>query len=79
MIEGTILKNGSLRILLEGTDEIDEQVLKQLDGATCRLVTENFSLGKKNIAGCLMIQVERETPSEEVVETAVEEPAQTEE
>jgi hypothetical protein len=58
MIDATILKNGKLKLILSGGDDIDGQVLKLLNGATCRLVADNYKLGDKNLAGCLMIEVE---------------------
>lgn len=60
MINGTTLKNGTLRVILTGSDSIDEQVLKQLDGATCRFVTENLKLVDKNLSGALIIELQKD-------------------
>lgn len=59
MITGTTLKNGSLRVILTGSDSIDEAVLKQLEGATCKFVTENLKLVDKNLTGALIIEVQK--------------------
>jgi hypothetical protein len=59
MITGTTLKNGTLKLILTGSDEIDQAVLKQLNGATCRVITDNLRLGDKNIAGGLIIETEK--------------------
>lgn len=57
MIQGTIIKNGTLKLVLTSSDEIDLAVLKQLNGATCTLITDNLRLGDKNISGGLIIEV----------------------
>lgn len=57
MITGTILKNGTLKLIVTGSDEVDMAVLKQLNGATCTLITENLRLVDKNISGGLIIEV----------------------
>ena len=61
MITGTIIKNGVLRLILTGTDEIDTAALKQLNGAKCTLITENLRLGDKTISGGLLIEVQDKT------------------
>jgi len=38
MITGTILKNGTLKLVISGSDAFDEEILKQLDGATVKFV-----------------------------------------
>lgn len=70
MITGTIIKNGTLRVVITGSDEIDLAVLKQLNGATCTLITDNLRLGDKSISGGLIIEVNEkkdETRTREVV------------
>lgn len=71
MITGTILKNGSLKLIVTGSDEIDTAVLKQLNGATCTLITDNLRLGDKSISGGLIIEVNEKKdeprPTREVV------------
>ncbi len=57
MITGTILKNEILKLIVTGSDEIDLAVLKQLNGATCTLITDNLRLGDKSISGGLIIEV----------------------
>jgi hypothetical protein len=57
MIEGTIVKNGKIRLIITGTDSIDTEILKQLDGATCRLISENYKLGDKSISNGLLIEI----------------------
>jgi hypothetical protein len=56
-IQGTLIKNGSLRLILTGSDGIDEEALKQLDGATVRFVSENVKLFDKNLTGALILEV----------------------
>ena len=69
MITGTTLKNGSLRLILTGSDSIDEQVLKELDGATCRFVSDNLKLVDKNLTGALILMVEIEKEKRDDVES----------
>lgn len=57
MIHGTILKNGTLRLLLIGSDSVEEECLKQLDGATVKFVSDNLKLFDKNLAGALVLEV----------------------
>lgn len=57
MITGTTIKNGTLRLLLLGGDSIDEEILKQLDGATCKFVSDNLKLFDKNVSGALVLEV----------------------
>lgn len=59
MITGTIIKNGTLKLVLTGSDEIDVAVLKQLNGARRTLITDNLRLGDKNISGGLIIENEK--------------------
>lgn len=56
-IQGTLIKNGSLRLILTGSDGIDEEALKQLDGATVKFVSDNLKLFDKNLAGALVLEV----------------------
>ena len=56
MITGTILKNGDIKLVITGSDEIDIAVLKQLNGATCKVITDNLRIGDKSISGGLIIQ-----------------------
>lgn len=55
MIKGIIIKENGIQLILVGTDEIDEAVLKQLNGATCTLITENVRVHDKVISGGLLI------------------------
>jgi len=63
MIEGTTIKNGTLKLILTGTDEIDREILKKLNGATCKLVSDNFKVGDRSIAEGLLIELVT-TPTE---------------
>lgn len=56
MIHGTIIKNGTIKLVLTGTDEIDMAVLKQLDGATVSTITDNLRIGDKHISGGLILE-----------------------
>lgn len=56
MITGTIVKNGKLSIIITGGDDLDMAALKQLDGAVCRLITDNYKLGEKSISGGLILE-----------------------
>jgi len=55
MITGTIIKNGTTRLILSGSDEIDAAVLKQLNGATVTVITDNLRIGDHNISGGLIL------------------------
>lgn len=59
MITGTILKNGNVQLIITGSDEIDNAVLKQLNGAVCELISGNFKVGDKSITGGLLIKPEQ--------------------
>jgi hypothetical protein len=65
MIQGTILKNGVLRLLLTGSDSMDEDCLKQLDGATVKFVSENLKLFDKNLTGALVLEVTHKPKSDD--------------
>lgn len=58
MIQGTILKNGTLKLVISGSDNFDEEVLKQLDGATVRFVaaTDNMRLLERTLTGALILE-----------------------
>lgn len=60
MIVGTTIKNGTLKLILTGNDEIDHEVLKKLNGAKCTLVTDNLRVGDRSIAEGLLIEMELE-------------------
>lgn len=59
-IQGTAIKNRTLRLILTGSDTIDEEMLKQLEGATAHFVTENIRLVDKNLTGALILEVKQE-------------------
>lgn len=65
MITGTILKNGDIKLVITGSDEIDIAVLKQLNGATCKVITDNLRIGDKSISGGLIIQSTPTTSKED--------------
>lgn len=71
-IQGTTIKNGTLRLVLTGSDGIDEEVLKQLDGATVKFVSENLKLFEKNLTGALVLEVipkvKKDEPTRETAE-----------
>lgn len=60
MIEGTIIKNGDLKLVLTGTDEIDIAVLKQLNGMSCTLITDNLRVGDRSVTNGLIIELKKE-------------------
>ena len=64
MNHGTIIKNGTIKLVLTGTDEIDNAVLKQLQGATVSLITDNLRIGDKNISGGLILETEHKSKPE---------------
>ena len=70
MITGTILKNGNIKLILTGTDDIDTAILKALGNGHCKLITENFRLGDKIITGGLMIE---QIPEDKSVKSNVDE------
>lgn len=65
MITGTILKNGDIKLVITGSDEIDIAVLKQLNGATCKVIADNLRIGDKSISGGLIIQSTPTTSNKE--------------
>lgn len=69
MITGTIIKSGTLKLVITGSDEIDMAVLKQLNGATCTLVTDNLRLVDKNISGGLLIESNEKKEDDRRTET----------
>lgn len=68
-IQGTTIKNGTLRLILTGSDGIDEECLKQLDGATVKFVSENLKLFDKNLTGALVLEVLPKTKKDEQSDT----------
>jgi hypothetical protein len=66
MITGTIIKNGTIKLVLTGSDEIDAAVLKQLNGATVTVITDNLRIGDHNISGGLIITQENERKTKPV-------------
>jgi hypothetical protein len=70
MITGTVIKNGVIKIILTGSDDIDIAILKTLNGATCTVIADNFRLGDKSIAGGLIIQASVDTKQEVVTNAA---------
>lgn len=68
MIQGTIIKDISLKLVLTGTDDIDSAVLKQLNGASCTFITENLRLGDKVITGGIIISTHPKTSPENPLE-----------
>jgi hypothetical protein len=69
MIHGTILKNGTLRLILTGTDSVEDDCLKQLDGATVNFVSDNLKLLDKNLAGALVLEVLPKAKKDESTDT----------
>lgn len=61
MIEGIIVKNGTTKLIVVGSDSIDQEVLKSLNGATCKVIQDNYRLGDKLITGGLIIELEKST------------------
>jgi hypothetical protein len=62
-IQATIIKNGTTRLILTGTDGIDNEVLKQLDGATVKFVSDNLKIFDKNISGGLVLEMQLNIPT----------------
>jgi len=56
MIQGTILKNGKLRLILTGSDDMDLQALKQLNGSRVTFVEDNLKLFDKSLSGALILE-----------------------
>lgn len=59
MIQGTLIKGKTLKLLLSGSDSIDQESLKQLNGARAVFVNRHpFDMTE---TGCLVIEVENES------------------
>lgn len=56
MIQGTIIKNGKLRLILTGSDDMDLQALKQLNGSRVVFVEDNLKLFDKSLSGALILE-----------------------
>jgi hypothetical protein len=56
MITGITIKNGIIRLILTGSDEIDREVLKRLQGGKVTFVSENLRVGETLITGGLVIE-----------------------
>lgn len=57
MIDATIIKNGTIKLILTGSDNIDTECLKMLNGATCKLITDNLKVGDKSISNGLILEM----------------------
>lgn len=57
MIRGIAIKNGKLKLVLLGDDSIDKEMLKALDGATVRVIKDNFKVADQNIVDGLLIEL----------------------
>lgn len=71
MIHGTIIKNGTIKLVLTGSDEIDMAVLKQLHGATVSIITDNLRIGDKNISGGLILETEHKPKQDSEIDHGV--------
>lgn len=58
MIKGITVSNGKTRVILTAETDLDKEVLKLLDGATCKLVTENLRVFEQNVAEGIVIEVD---------------------
>lgn len=58
MITGITVKNGKLRIILVGEDEIDKAALKAMDGATVKAIKDNYRVGEMSIADGVVIEID---------------------
>lgn len=56
MIKGIGVSNGKIRLILVPGDDLDVEILKALDGATCKLVTDNVKVYDQNVATGLIIE-----------------------
>lgn len=61
MIRGIAIKNGKLKLVLIGDDSIDKEILKSLDGATVKLVKDNYKIGEQLVTDGLLIEIESPT------------------
>ena len=66
MIKGITISNGKLRLVLIPENDIDEATLKSIDGATCKLITENLRVFDQTVSKGIVIEAEiKETPSKQ--------------
>lgn len=58
MIKGTAVKNGKLRLVLTGEDDIDKAALKALDGATAKTIKDNLRIFDYTVAEGLVLEID---------------------
>lgn len=70
MIKGITISNGKLRLVLVGETDIDKAALKAIDGATCKLVTDNLRVFDQTVSEGIVIEAEfKEVPDRTVKKT----------
>lgn len=57
MITGTVIKNGTTKIVLHGTDALDEAALEQLNGAKCTFSSEGGRILDVNKSKILILEL----------------------
>ena len=63
MIRGITIANGKIRVVLVGETDIDKAVLKAIDGATCKIITDNLRVFDQTVSEGIVIEAEiKEVP-----------------
>lgn len=65
MIKGITVSNGKTRLILVPENDVDKEVLKILDGATCKLITDNVKVFDQNVTAGLLIESTTREPLRE--------------
>lgn len=58
MVKGTIVKNGKLRLILQGTDNLDKEALRMLGGSTARIITDPLKFPEGTIPEGLVLEID---------------------
>lgn len=57
----TTVINGVTSLVLTPENDLEKEVIKQLNGAKCTIVTDGNSILNNNIAGSLMLRTEKDS------------------
>jgi hypothetical protein len=61
MITGEILSNGTLKLILQGDDEVSKAAIRALDGATVKVFVEPIRILDKNIPEGAIVELKKTT------------------
>ena len=65
MIKGTVVKADTIKLVLSGTDNIDNELLKALNGGKARVITDPIKLPDGDITTGIIIEMERDKTNKE--------------